>query len=241
MATKAFQIESVGTVHVYKRKDARSLRLSITREGKVRVTIPSWAPYEEGVRFVESKSAWIRLNMPARVEVLTNGQKIGKAHRLVFSTAEVTSVRTRITGSDISIIRPKNMMASHPDVQKAATSAGIRALRLEAQKLLPGRLKQLASMNGFTYNSVQVKQLTGRWGSCDSRQHLVLNLFLMQLPWQLIDYVLLHELVHTEHLNHGEGFWHRFLQCEPKARLFRTQIRRHKPLLEAVTAAPSVA
>jgi hypothetical protein len=126
------------------------------------------------------------------------------------------------------------MMASHPEVQKAALSASMRAMRLEAAKLLPGRLQELAERYGFTFNSVQIKQLKGRWGSCDSKKHIVLNLFLMQLPWHLIDYVLLHELVHTEQLNHGDGFWRRFLSCEPRAKLYRSQIRKEQPILKAV-------
>ena len=234
MPAKQFQVAAVGTVHVYKRKGARSLRISIASDGKVRVTIPSWASYEEGLRFAHQKAGWIQTNLPPQAQILQSGQHVGKAHRLVFSVLPGDGVRTRIAGSEIRIIRPPSMVASHPDVQKAAESASIRAMRLEAQKLLPVRLRQLALAHGFTYNSVQVKQLKGRWGSCDSKKHIVLNLFLMQLPWHLIDYVLLHELVHTEQLNHGDKFWERFLECEPRAKLYRAQIRKQKPVLKAV-------
>jgi predicted metal-dependent hydrolase len=172
--------------------------------------------------------------MPEQEAVLRHGQHVGKAHRLFFDTAPGESVRTRIAGSEIRIIRPPNMLATSESVQEAARRASIRAMRVEAQKLLPVRLKQLATDFGFTYTSVQIKQLKGRWGSCDSHQHIVLNLFLMQLPWQLIDYVLVHELTHTKHLNHGDGFWKEFLSHEPRAKLYRTQIRKHKPVLEAV-------
>jgi predicted metal-dependent hydrolase len=51
----------------------------------------------------------------------------------------------------------------------------------------------------------------------------------MQLPWDLIDYVLLHELVHTEHLHHGAGFWQRFDQVLPGAKQKRKALRAYKP------------
>lgn len=233
MAAKSFEIQEVGTVHVYKRKGSKSLRLSIASDGKVRVTVPAWASYTEALKFVSSRTEWIQQNMPAKQGMLRSGQHIGKAHRLVFETEAIQEVRTRIAGSEIRIIRPFDMPVTADEVQHAAHKAAIRAMRMEAQKLLPVRLKQLAVKFDFTYASVQVKQMKGRWGSCDTKKHIVLNLFLMQLPWQLIDYVLVHELTHTKHLNHSAEFWDEFLRCEPKAKLYRKQIRQHRPILEA--------
>jgi predicted metal-dependent hydrolase len=123
------------------------------------------------------------------------------------------------------------MAPTHQEVQKAAERASLKALRNQAEALLPGRLKQLADTMGFEYNSVRVKRLTGRWGSCDRNKDIVLNLFLMQLPWQLIDYVLIHELTHTKHLNHSAEFWAEMTRHEPRAKYLRRVIRRYKPVL----------
>jgi predicted metal-dependent hydrolase len=238
---KEFELDSVGTVHVYKRKGAKTLRLSIASDGKVKVTVPFWATYNAGLEFADSKKSWIQLNRPDRPGLLGHGQHIGKAHRLVFDHTESGELRTRIAGSEIRIGRPKGMMITHPDVQQAAHKASIRALRTQAQKLLPVRIKQLADKYGFEYSSVQVKQLTGRWGSCDTHKRITLNLFLMQLPWHLIDYVLIHELTHTKHLNHSADFWAEFMRHEPRAKLYRKEIRTHKPILVAGEAKPAMA
>lgn len=241
MPVKAYQVASVGTVNVYKRKDTRSLRLSISADGKIRVTIPSWTSYDEGLKFATSRLQWIQDNLPEPVKLLGQGQHIGKAHRLVFVSDGGDTVRTRIAGSEIRIIRPASKLITHPEVQAAARRASIRALRVQAEKLLPVRLRQLSERTGLRFSSVQVKQLKGRWGSCDAKKHIVLNLFLMQLPWELIDYVLIHELSHTKHLNHGDGFWNEFLTHEPRAKLYRKQIRKYKPILTAVTPVKRVA
>lgn len=241
MAAKSFELKNIGTVHVYKRKGVKSLRLSITPDGKVRVTIPAWASFGAAVDFAHSRTAWIQDNKPPIQGLLVHGQHIGKAHRLSFETASGSEVRTRLAGSEIRIIRPSSMTLQDDNVQKAAERASIRALRLQAEKLLPVRLRQLAEKYGFSYGSVSVKQLKGRWGSCDTHQHITLNLFLMQLPWHLIDYVLLHELTHTKHLNHSSDFWQEFMRHEPRAKLYRTQIRSHKPVLETTEVAAAVA
>jgi predicted metal-dependent hydrolase len=240
MAAKSFEVEGIGTVHVYKRKGAASLRLSIAADGKIRVTVPAWATFSAGLSFAKSRSDWIRQNTPARGGILQHGQHVGKAHRLVFSSSGSGAVRTRLAGSEIRIIRPEGMTITHRDAQLAAHKASIRALRTQAEKLLPGRLRSLAEKYGFSFESVQVKQLKGRWGSCDSKKRITLNLFLMQLPWHLIDYVLVHELTHTKHLDHSKEFWNEFLRHEPKAKVYRTQIRAHKPILETIDTRPLV-
>jgi len=232
LAAKSFELQEVGTVHVYKRKGSKSLRLSIASDGKVRVTVPLWASYSSALEFVTSRRTWIQQNLPQKQGLLRNGMHVGKAHRLVFEAGSEETVRTRLAGSEIRIIRPYRMDSAADEVQQAAHKACIRALRLEAQKLLPVRLRQLAVKYGFEYSGVQIKQLKGRWGSCDTHKHITLNLFLMQLPWQLIDYVLIHELTHTKHLNHSAAFWNEFLRHEPRAKWYRKQIRSHRPILE---------
>lgn len=241
MAVKLFEVENIGTVRVYKRKGSSSMRLSIAADGKVRLTIPSWSSYAAGLDFARSRQLWIHKNLPNKPELLAHGNHIGKAHRLFFESAGIELPRTRISGSEIRIVRPKGQLVSHPAVQEAAAKASIRALRAEAAKLLPVRLKQLANTYGFSYSGVQIKQLKGRWGSCDNHQHITLNLFLMQLPWHLIDYVLVHELTHTKHLNHGPEFWAEFLRHEPHAKEYRRQIKQHQPILQAVEVVQAVA
>ncbi len=241
MAVKYFDLEDIGPIRVTKRSGSRSLRISITAAGEVRVTIPAWSHYQSGVDFASSRADWIRSNVPAAAAPLQAGQAIGKAHHLVFLTAAIDAPSSRIAGGEIRITRPLGMALTHPGVQKVAHRACIRALRSQAEALLPQRLKTLAAKHEFTYNSVNVKQLKGRWGSCDSHQDIVLNLFLMQLPWQLIDYVLIHELIHTEHLNHSPDFWAEFLRHEPAAKSLRKQIRTHKPILEAIDTNRTVA
>ena len=54
----------------------------------------------------------------------------------------------------------------------------------------------------------------------------------MQLPWELIDYVILHELVHTKHLNHSPEFWRALEELSPGARALQKKIKSHKPRVE---------
>jgi predicted metal-dependent hydrolase len=79
--------------------------------------------------------------------------------------------------------------------------------RDEAKKHLVERLDELCKRNGFKYNRVFVKNQKTRWGSCSDKNNINLNMNLVRLPDELIDYVILHELVHTRVKDHSHRFW----------------------------------
>lgn len=82
----------------------------------------------------------------------------------------------------------------------------VEMMRRKAKKQLPPRLEELAARYGFTYNKVTIKHNATNWGSCSSKANINLNLKIVGLPAALQDYVLLHELCHLPHQDHGHAF-----------------------------------
>jgi len=78
---------------------------------------------------------------------------------------------------------------------------------VDAPRRLRARLRILADRFGFCYNRVFIRNQRSRWGSCSHGNNINLNIKLIILPQELIDYVLLHELVHTIVKNHSPIFW----------------------------------
>ena len=76
-----------------------------------------------------------------------------------------------------------------------------------AKEFLEGRVRELADKFGFVYNKVTIRNQKTRWGSCSGKNNINLNMKLMNIPNHLIDYVILHELVHTKVKNHSPIFW----------------------------------
>jgi predicted metal-dependent hydrolase len=89
---------------------------------------------------------------------------------------------------------------------KPASEGEIEKLRRQAKAELPGRIAELAVRYGFTYNRVTIKHNATNWGSCSTKGNINLNLSIMRLPRVLQDYVLIHELCHLRHPDHGHGF-----------------------------------
>lgn len=86
------------------------------------------------------------------------------------------------------------------------SSSEIEALRRKAKEELPPRLAALAARYGFVFNKVTIKHNATNWGSCSSKGNINLNLNIVRLPLVLQDYVLLHELCHLRHQDHGHAF-----------------------------------
>ncbi len=79
--------------------------------------------------------------------------------------------------------------------------------KLKAKKTLMTKLNVLAKKHGFTYSKVSIRNQKTRWGSCSHKKTISLNMKLVVLPEELIDYVILHELVHTRIHDHSRRFW----------------------------------
>jgi predicted metal-dependent hydrolase len=231
MPQRRVNIPEIGEVVLAKRRGARNLRLSITAKGEVRVSMPSWSPYAAGVSFARSRANWINKHLQDYSPInLRDGMLIGKAHRLHFVSVKGQVIKTKVAASMIEI--RCGLPFDDPQVQAKAATAAERALKAEAEHLLPQRLRALAHQHGYSYKDVRIRKLISRWGSCSNDKTISLSYYLMQLPWPLIDYVLVHELIHTRHLNHGPDFWAAFEAAIPGAKNRRKQLRSHKPRLE---------
>ncbi len=110
-----------------------------------------------------------------------------------------------------------------------ALTIGISELsREEAGKMLVRRLDLLSQRHGLPYNRVFIRNQATRWGSCTAKHNINLNYRLAALPNELIDYVIIHELVHTKVMNHGRAFWARLEKHVPGAKGLDAMLRGYR-------------
>ena len=136
---------------------------------------------------------------------------------------------SRVTNDLVIVTLVDGETSGSVDAQGYIAKAAMRALRKDAEEHLPLRLQELAYQHNFSFRSVTIKHLKRRWGSCTTRKDIALNLFLVELEQPHIDYVLLHELTHTLHMNHGSEFWAKLEQVYPNAKKVAKEVRRLQP------------
>lgn len=224
MPQKSFDIPNVGSILVVKRRRSRNIRLSISASGQIRVAQPLYLPYSAGLNLAKARQAWILKHKITPI-VPANGALIGKSYRLHIEQTNKLQKRTSIKPGIIKLSLPTTM--SPAERQAAIAAACHRALKADSEKLLSTRLSELASKYGYNYSSLSIKKMTSRWGSCNSKREINLSLFLIQLSWHLIDYVLLHELAHTKYLHHQADFWAEMTRTVPEYKMRRKEIKNY--------------
>jgi predicted metal-dependent hydrolase len=222
MTTKIITIERVGDVSFTVNERSGRIRISLKSDGTIVVSMPPAVPERDAIRFVESKADWIlkqKTKIKSRLTLFAPESCFKtRFHKLAITKGNTDKVYNRVGNGVIQIFIPERVNHEQPRIQEFIKKTLVDVMRWEAKIYLPKRLKELADRHGFKYENVSIKNASTRWGSCSSVNNINLNLHLMRVPEHLIDYVLLHELVHTVVKNHGDKFWLLLEQVYPNAR-----------------------
>ena len=115
------------------------------------------------------------------------------------------------------------------ELSRHSQSAGEHAFtewyREAMRKSATVRAGELAAQHGFTFHGIRITSARTRWGSCNSRGGLNFPWRLVMAPLEVIDYVVLHELLHTEIQNHSREFWDRLEMLMPDYRIRRKWLK----------------
>ena len=227
-----FHDAEFGEITVQKRRGSKNVRIKVGVDGRLVATAPPYTPLLFIKQVVNSSRAQLRelTAHPALQSHYSDSQAIGKSHTLaVVPTSMVREPTTKIERATLIVYLPPGTSLESADVQQRVRETVITILRKEAKAQLPSRLSSLAAQHGFRYSKLRFSHASGRWGSCTSEGTISLNIALMKLPDELIDYVLIHELCHTRHMNHSAAFWQEVERYDPHFRLHKRQIKRQTP------------
>lgn len=162
------------------------------------------------------------LSRALRFSVSTSG-------RLQISIPKWTSITTAksFLAKNRSKIRD-SLPIKDPATQRAR-DAKKKILRKQARAYLPYRLEYFAQKYNYQYQSCRLSHANTRWGSCSANRTISLNIGLMQVPIILRDYVIIHELVHLNHLDHSPAFWAEVASHDPQYQAHRKALKKFHP------------
>ncbi len=211
---KTIEVPDIGTVIIKRSIKAKRVNIRLKPFGVVELIIPKSVNEKEAIDFLLYKKLWIQKTLKKVAEKESKLSTFdetttfkSRSFTLKIEKQNRTDINLKLKNGVLQVSYPETMPVTHPSIQDAIRYGIEECLRLEAKSFLPGRIAWLASQHGFSHNNVTIKKLKSRWGSCSGVNNINLNLHLMRLPDELIDYVLLHELCHTIEKNHGKSFW----------------------------------
>jgi predicted metal-dependent hydrolase len=205
---------------------ARRLAIRVFHTGRVEIVVPRRTSRRAVAQFLDGHREWIESKLanarrhaaapepfpPRRIEISACGQS-WRVH-LAGGRARV---RARAIAPGILALVGDG---SDPGLVKRALCDW---LAQEARAVLAPALAECARAMGVEYRRVAIRRQRTRWGSCSTRGTISLNgCLLFQTP-EVMRYLLVHELVHTRHMDHSRGFW--------------TGVARHCPDYERLDAA----
>ena len=235
MNNKIVKFSEIGDVNFCWSKKASHLSISVKPLNPVKVIIPEEVSYESAQQFLISKLKWVKRHqneLNKKEQGLTifteNSNYSTRFHSLKLIKHSKGTLKIAVSNRIIKIFYPDFAEVTHPKVQAAIHKGIEEAWRIEAKAVLPKRVSDLSAKFGFKYLDVFIKNAKTRWGSCSHNNRINLSLHLMMLPDHLIDYVILHELTHTIHKNHGTRFWHHVDQVTGGVKKLEKEINQYR-------------
>ncbi len=202
------------------RSRRRTVSLVIDETAELVVRAPMRMPMRDIERVVREKEAWIRKNRAMMrhrhdnrpLRRYADGEAflwLGRELRLAVSDRERR-------------VRREDGVLWMPDVEPELRPALVaRWYREEARRLLAERVRLWSALMGLIADRLTITTANRRWGSCSGRANLSFTARLVMAPLDVVDYVVVHELAHIEHKNHGDAFWERVASQMPDYCLHR--------------------
>ena len=229
---KQYEITPVGRINLKRTDRAKRIRLQVRADGEIYVTMPLITPASQALAFVQAQSQWILQQQ----QQLQEKQTIFKAtsnfstkfHQLKIVRTNGSRCTAMVGNGLIQLVIPMSHDIIAEDTQSFIRKILIQVIRNEAAVYLPARTKELADLHQLKIQTIRVKNVKTRWGSCSSSNNINLNIHLMRLPDRLIDYVILHELAHTLHKHHQADFWNYLEKICPGATVFNNELKYYR-------------
>ncbi len=214
-----------------KLKSSKSLKITVKDRYKVRISVPYFLSFKDAETYVFKNQSWINETLSKYEFNLIDENFKTKTDNLIIQAGFVDKAVIKVKFNKVYFTYPLNSNFYSRENQTILKSALKKALYIEAKNYLPKRLCELAEKYNFKYNKVALKAHKTRWGSCSYSNNINLNINLMLLDYEYIDYVLAHELVHTVEKNHKEGFWALLNKIMPDAQNIKRRLKTKTPII----------
>jgi predicted metal-dependent hydrolase len=208
------------------RSKRRTIALIVKPDGSVIVRAPIRAPMTSIREFVKKNARWIeKKRAEAQAVMRPESKRYVNGETFLFLGNEYPL--KIVKGPTPSLELEDNTFKLADSAHKNAMLTFERWYRKEAARILKKRVEQYASHYGFQYKKVGVTSARTRWGSCSASGSLNFSWRLIMAPLDVVDYVIVHELVHTQIHNHSKQFWKRVGTIMPDYEERRKWLRRN--------------
>ncbi len=206
------------------RTKRKTIALIVRPDGSLLVRAPLRASNRSIQEFVTHNTQWIektRAKIKAVAPPLPKQYVPGEE----FEYLGISYPLEMIANQKKDLLLEDGKFKLSTSVQDKAALVFERWYKEQARQILNERVETMARQSGFRYSRVGITSARTRWGSCSASGALNFSWRLIQAPVEAVDYVVVHELVHTVIHNHSRKFWAKVEQTMPDYRERRKWLR----------------
>lgn len=188
------------------KKRKRSISMKFNKQGQLQINVPHRMNQSAVDDFIVAKYQWIKTNQVRNDEVQSNKLLYVAGEKHQFKGEEYSLCLVN-SGSSNVVLKDDQMIVFY---RKNASVKNIldRWYKDEALNYLSQRTDYLVDKFKFPkVKAIKIRNMTARWGSCNSKSEITYNTHLIKTNLESIDYVVIHELCHLIHHNHSPRFY----------------------------------
>mgnify|MGYP001157810791 CR=1 FL=1 len=189
--------------YILERKEVKHARIRVNDNLSVRVLVPSNFSNNEIQFLLKKKQKWIDKHLN-NFRKKKDNIKLYHNQLLLFGSCYTYYFIPQHHNKVVIDHNSKTIQSGSNLLDKAEQ---LKWYRRFAKQYLPIRLDELAKEYGFRFNKVFIRAQRTKWGNCSSKKNLSFNWRLIKTPPMVIEYLIIHELVHTRTMNHHQKFW----------------------------------
>ena len=216
---------------------AKRVRLEVRPQTGLTVVVPRSYNIGQLSGLLKSKERWISRNLARfnHFQSLSSKKELNSGDTVPYLGRDLELVKRENHDGVGDVILEGNILAVSPGLFKNGILelALERWYRTEAAQLINERTNKLSSQLGISYKQIVIRGQKTRWGSCSRKKNLSFNWKLIMAPQPVLDYVIIHELVHLKEMNHSKRFWELVAQYCPGWREHKKWLKQHEADLTA--------
>ena len=199
------------------RQKRKTVSIRIDDNMNIIIKVPQYLKASEVNQFIQEHHLWIKKRVEQTLQHraendwrLTDHILYLGEYKVICKVADPCNKGEIVLGTNQLIIKAKDL-----EDQAEAAKLIEQFFKQQAQIILTKLTDYYVGLIGVSYNKITIRKQRTRWGSCSAKGNISYNVKLLCAPEKMIAYIVLHEVMHLKHFNHGQAFWQEIREIMP--------------------------
>lgn len=205
----------VSVDYVIMRQSRKTAAIKVEKDLKVVVKVPLFMKDSEVQDFILKYEDWVKETLNKKQSIKKNNDWILNKKIMYLGEYKEIDIQVVPYAKELIILKNQGIKVITSGDEKLMRKAMEDFLKIRSKKIFLNLTEKYAQLVGVKFNKITIRKQETRWGSCSQNGNISYNVKLMCAPMEIIEYVILHEVMHLRHFNHSTAFWENIKMIMP--------------------------